>query len=79
MRWTGSAVDLVFGSNFQPAISEVYASDDGADLFVRDFVAAWNHVMNPVGLTEDSPQRPEALWSCGPPRGIPAICALLPS
>ncbi len=47
MRWTGSAVDLVFGSNSQlRAISEVYASDDGADLFVRDFVAAWDHVMN---------------------------------
>ena len=47
MRWTGSAVDLAFGSNSQlRAISEVYASDDGADLFVRDFVAAWDHVMN---------------------------------
>ena len=47
MRWTGSAVDLVFGSNSQlRAISEVYASDDGADLFVRDFVSAWDHVMN---------------------------------
>ena len=47
MRWTGSAVDLVFGSNSQlRAISEVYASDDGADLFVGDFVAAWDHVMN---------------------------------
>ena len=47
MRWTGSAVDLVFGSNSQlRAISEVYASDDGSDLFVRDFVAAWGHVMN---------------------------------
>ena len=47
MRWTGSAVDLVFGSNSQlRAISEVYASDDGADLFIRDFVGAWDHVMN---------------------------------
>ena len=47
MRWTGSAVDLVFGSNSQlRAISEVYASDDGADLFVGDFVAAWDHVRN---------------------------------
>ncbi len=35
------------GSNSQlRAISEVYASDDGAELFVRDFVAAWGHVMN---------------------------------
>jgi catalase-peroxidase len=47
MRWTGSAVDLIFGSNSQlRAISEVYASDDGSELFVRDFVAAWDHVMN---------------------------------
>ena len=45
--WTGSAVDLVFGSNSQlRAISEVYASDDGQDQFVHDFVAAWDHVMN---------------------------------
>ena len=46
-RWTGSAVDLVFGSNSQlRAIAEVYASEDGADAFVTDFVAAWNKVMN---------------------------------
>ena len=39
-------VDM-FGSNPQfRAISEVYASDDGSDLFVPDFVAAWDHVMN---------------------------------
>jgi len=47
MKWTGSAVDLVFGSNSQlRAISEVYASEDGKDKFVNDFVAAWNKVMN---------------------------------
>ena len=47
MRRTGLAVDLVFGSNSQlRAISGVYASDDRSDLFVRDFVAAWDHVMN---------------------------------
>ncbi|HET8692564.1 MAG TPA: catalase/peroxidase HPI [Steroidobacteraceae bacterium] len=46
-RWTASAVDLVFGSNSQlRAIAEVYASADGGDRFVRDFVAAWAKVMN---------------------------------
>ena len=47
VRWTGSRVDLVFGSNSQlRAISEVYASEDGKDEFVKDFVAAWHKVMN---------------------------------
>jgi catalase-peroxidase len=47
VRWTGSAVDLVFGSNSQlRAIAEVYASDDSKAAFVRDFVAAWDKVMN---------------------------------
>jgi catalase-peroxidase len=46
-RWTGSAVDLVFGSNAQlRAIAEVYASQDAQPLFVRDFVAAWSRVMH---------------------------------
>src|SRR5207249_3781089 len=46
-RWTGTAVDLVFGSNSQlRAISEVYACDDSKEKFVRDFVAAWDKVMN---------------------------------
>ena len=46
-KWTASAVDLVFGSNSQlRAISEVYGSDDSQDAFVRDFVAAWDKVMN---------------------------------
>jgi catalase-peroxidase len=45
--WTGTAVDLVFGSNSQlRGISEMYASDDAKDQFVRDFVAAWDKVMN---------------------------------
>jgi catalase-peroxidase len=45
-RWTASRVDLVFGSNSQlRAIAEVYASDDAAEKFVRDFVAAWDKVM----------------------------------
>ena len=47
VTWTGSRVDLVFGSNSQlRAIAEVYACDDAGDTFVHDFVAAWNKVMN---------------------------------
>ena len=47
VKSTGTAVDLAFGSNSQlRAISEVYASDDAKEKFVRDFVAAWNKVMN---------------------------------
>ena len=47
LRWTGTAVDLVFGSNSElRAIAEVYACDDAGAAFVRDFVAAWNKVMN---------------------------------
>lgn len=47
VKWTGSRVDLVFGSNSQlRAISEVYASRDGQEKFVKDFVAAWTKVMN---------------------------------
>jgi catalase-peroxidase len=46
-RWTGTRVDLVFGSNSElRAIAEVYASDDAREKFVRDFVAAWDKVMN---------------------------------
>ena len=47
VKWTATAVDLVFGSNSQlRAISEVYACDDAKEKFVRDFVAAWDKVMN---------------------------------
>ena len=47
LKWTGTRVDLVFGSNSQlRAISEVYGSEDGQEKFVRDFVAAWDKVMN---------------------------------
>ncbi len=47
LKWTGTRVDLVFGSNSQlRALSEVYAQDDAKEKFVRDFVAAWNKVMN---------------------------------
>ena len=46
-KWTGTRVDLVFGSNSQlRAIAEVYACDDAQQAFVRDFVAAWGKVMN---------------------------------
>ena len=47
LKWTGSRVDLVFGSNSQlRALSEVYASADAKEKFVRDFVAAWSKVMH---------------------------------
>jgi catalase-peroxidase len=47
LKWNASAVDLVFGSNSQlRAIAEVYACDDSQQSFVKDFVAAWNKVMN---------------------------------
>ncbi len=46
-RWTGTRVDLVFGSNSQlRALAEVYASSDAQDRFIDDFVAAWNKVVN---------------------------------
>jgi len=47
LRWTAGRVDLVFGANAElRAIAEVYAADDARELFVRDFVAAWDKVMN---------------------------------
>jgi catalase-peroxidase len=47
VKWTGTRVDLVFGSNSQlRALAEVYASDDAKEAFVKDFAAAWNKVMN---------------------------------
>jgi len=47
VKWTGTAVDLVFGSNSQlRAIAEVYGCADSKEKFVRDFVAAWTKVMN---------------------------------
>jgi catalase-peroxidase len=47
IKWTGTRVDLVFGSNSQlRAIAEVYACDDSKQAFVKDFAAAWNKVMN---------------------------------
>jgi catalase-peroxidase len=47
VKWTATRVDLVFGSNSQlRALAEVYASSDGQQKFVQDFIAAWNKVMN---------------------------------
>jgi len=47
LKWTGTVVDLVFGSNSQlRALAEVYACSDSRQVFVRDFVAAWSKVMN---------------------------------
>jgi len=47
VRWTGTRVDLVFGSNSQlRSLAEVYASADAKEKFVQDFVAAWDKVMN---------------------------------
>jgi catalase-peroxidase len=47
LKWTGTVADLVFGSNSQlRAIAEVYGASDAQGVFVRDFVKAWNKVMN---------------------------------
>ena len=47
LKWTGTRIDLIFGSNSQlRALAEVYGSSDAQEKFVRDFVAAWNKVMN---------------------------------
>ena len=47
LKWTGTRVDLIFGSNSElRAIAEVYGCEDSKDKFVNDFVAAWNKVMN---------------------------------
>jgi catalase-peroxidase len=47
LKWTGTRVDLIFGSNTQlRAIAEVYAGSDAQDKFIQDFASAWNKVMN---------------------------------
>ncbi len=47
VKWTGTRVDLIFGSNSElRAIAEVYGSDDAQEKFVNDFAAAWTKVMN---------------------------------
>jgi len=58
IRWTGTRVDLVFGSNSQlRALAEVYASDDADEKFVQDFVEAWTKVMNLDRFGLNSAQR----------------------
>lgn len=47
LKWTGTRVDLIFGSNSQlRAVAEVYGCEDSQEKFLQDFVAAWNKVMN---------------------------------
>ncbi|NNC83944.1 MAG: catalase-peroxidase, partial [Flavobacteriales bacterium] len=47
VKWTGTRVDLIFGSNSElRALAEVYACDDAKERFVEDFIAAWDKVMN---------------------------------
>ena len=47
LKWSGTRVDLIFGSNSQlRALAEVYACEDSEEKFVQDFVAVWNKVMN---------------------------------
>jgi catalase-peroxidase len=47
LKWTGTRADLIFGSNSElRALAEVYGSIDAREKFVRDFIAAWNKVMN---------------------------------
>jgi catalase-peroxidase len=47
LKWTGTRVDLIFGSNSQlRALAEVYACEDAGEKFVHDFISAWNKVMN---------------------------------
>lgn len=46
-KWSGTRVDLIFGSNSElRSLAEVYAADDASEKFVKDFVAAWAKVMN---------------------------------
>jgi len=47
LKWTGTRIDLIFGSNSQlRALAEVYASEDSREKFINDFISAWNKVMN---------------------------------
>ena len=62
LKWTATAVDLVFGSNSQlRALAEVYASDDARQKFVDDFVAAWNKVMKLDRFELDATARADAM------------------
>jgi len=67
-KWTGTRVDLVFGSNSElRALAEVYASADGAETFVDDFVAAWAKVMNLDRFDVKQRSRPQATASAPVP------------
>jgi catalase-peroxidase len=47
LKWTGTRADLIFGSNSQlRALAEVYACEDSQEMFLHDFIAVWNKVMN---------------------------------
>jgi catalase-peroxidase len=60
VRWTASRVDLLFGSNSElRALAEIYAGDDAEERFVRDFVAAWDKVMNLDRFDLASPSSPD--------------------
>jgi catalase-peroxidase len=73
-NWTGSRVDLVFGSSSElRALAEVYASDDAREKFVRDFVAAWDKVMN-LDRFDLASARREAGARVSPP--VPRLRAL---
>jgi catalase-peroxidase len=79
LKWTATRVDLIFGSNSQlRALAEVYACDDAKEKFVRDFVAAWNKVMNAdrFDLARKAQKRPQTLQKAarknGPAKKRPA-------
>ena len=76
LRWTGTRVDLVFGANSElRAIAEVYGCDDGQEAFVRDFVAAWDKVMNLDRFDLAAAQTGTALAACfGEPTGAGNVC-----
>jgi catalase-peroxidase len=58
LKWTGTRIDLIFGSHSQlRALAEVYACADSQEKFVKDFVRAWNKVMNADRFDLASPQR----------------------
>jgi catalase-peroxidase len=69
VRWTATAADLVFGAHSQlRALAEVYASEDAKEKFIRDFVTAWNKVMN-LDRYDLLPQS-VATCTCGQPLGL---------
>jgi hypothetical protein len=79
-KWTGTRVDLVFGSNAQlRALAEVYGSSDAQEKFVHDFVVAWTKVMNlgrfddpeaRKALSGETPGAPTPILPCASPSGV---------